>query len=582
MSKVLMVGINAKFIHRNLAIYSIGEYCKTNGLDNIHYKEYSINNNIDNIINSIYDQNADVIAFSCYIWNYEIIKQIIPIIKSILPNSKIVLGGPEVSFEVKQNFIDGVDYYIMGEGEVSFYKLCKYLDDGYNISDIKGIAYESNGEIIIQEGVEVCELDEIPFVYDDFNEDNRIIYYEASRGCPYSCQYCLSSSIKGVRFLSEERVFDDLQKFLDKKVKQVKFVDRTFNIKKDFAVKIWKFLIQNDNGYTNFHFELSADILTDELLKVTKKARVGLFQFEIGVQSTNEKTLSAISRSHNVQKIFDNVNKVMSLENIHVHLDLIIGLPYEDFDSFRKSFNDVHNLLPHQLQVGFLKVLKGSGIKYQAEDYGIVYRGFAPYEVYKTNWLSYSEYSKLKNIEELVEIYYNSGLLYHTLKYYKNISNDYFSFYYGFAKYFKKNGYFDLAHKRVALYEIFVQFIKEQYLDYEAELMELVKLDFLFNEKHNNIPISIGEVCKQTVWDKLNEENNELKQQQFNELIELGFTSKQIARNVVATTFKYDIQKLITGEKEERETTYFFDYLKPNEHTKALGFGNCNYYEVGR
>ncbi len=364
MKNILLVGINAKFIHQNLAIYSIGKFLETKGVENVLYEEYTINSNVDNIIRKIYDINPKIIGFSCYIWNIELIKKMIPIIKNILPNTKIVLGGPEVSYDFKDDFVKDVDFYVSGEGEMPFYNLIKALENNEDTTNIKGVSFYNGDKVVVNTEVDYVELSSIPFVYDDLSIfENRILYYETSRGCPYNCQYCLSSSVKGVRFLSKERVISDLTFFLKNNVRQVKFVDRTFNIDKAFAMELWQFLIDNDNGFTNFHFELSADILTDDMFEVLKKARAGLFQFEVGVQSTNKDTLLAISRSHNQEKLFTNIKKLMSLENIHIHLDLIVGLPYEPLEVFEQSFNHVYLELPHQFQIGFLKMLKGAGLR---------------------------------------------------------------------------------------------------------------------------------------------------------------------------------------------------------------------------
>ncbi len=578
-NNILLVGINAKFIHQNLAIYSIGKFLEKNNVDNIIYEEFTINSNVDNIIRKIFDHRPSIIGFSCYIWNIELIKKIVPILKNILPYTKIVLGGPEVSYDFQDDYICDVDFYISGEGEKPFYNLVKAIQENKTLDNIKGVSYNDGEKLHINTEVDYVELSEIPFVYDDLSIfENRILYYETSRGCPYNCQYCLSSSVKGVRFLDEKRVLSDLDFFLKNKVRQVKFVDRTFNIDKKFAMKLWNYLIENDNGFTNFHFELSADILTEDMFEVLKKARVGLFQFEVGVQSTNKDTLVAISRSHNQEKLFQNIRKLMNLENIHIHLDLIVGLPYEDIRIFEKSFNDVYSELPHQFQIGFLKMLKGAGLRDESKinEYGIKYRSFAPYEIYETKWLDFPNYSLLKDVEEIVELYYNSGFLYHTLRIVPNFVDNVYKFFEEVAKYFRTKGYFDLSHKKVALYNYFIEFCKKFFDDKTFNLLRnLIKLDFLFNEKNTLLPETLGTVNKEFLWEVLNDE--EKLQNTFSKHLELGYTKKQLGRSVIAIDFDYNLEKLLKCEVVEEKSFYFFDYILKDEVYHALGFGNCSF-----
>ncbi|MFV0520306.1 MAG: DUF4080 domain-containing protein [Lachnospirales bacterium] len=562
MNKILLVGINAKFIHQNLAIHSIGKFLSSKGIDNIFYEEFTINSNVDKIINAIYMYNPKILGLSCYIWNFEIIKNMLPILKDILPNTKIILGGPEVSYEIEYSFLKEADYIVIGEGELPFYELVNSIFLEKDITTLKAIAYRKNDKIYVNKEQNVLNLEEIPFVYDDLSIfENKILYYETSRGCPYNCQYCLSSSVNGVRFLSEARVFSDLDFFIKNKVRQVKFVDRTFNIDTKFAMKVWEYLIKNDNMVTNFHFELSADILKDEMFTLLKKARTGLFQFEVGVQSTNEATLKAIQRSHNQSLLFENIKKLMALKNIHIHLDLIVGLPFEDIIIFEKSFNNVYRQKAEQFQIGFLKLLKGAGLRSQSfiEEYGFKYRNFAPYEIYETKWLPYKDYSILKDIEELVELYYNSGLLYNTLCMAMNFCESDFRFYIAFSKFFRENGYYDLSHKKLSLYTIFFDFIniffKEQH--HIDILKDLITLDFLLNEKASLLPETFGIVLKEGLWDILNDETLSLTL--FKDYYEQGYTNKQLARNLVLVNFKYDIFKLMEDEILENNSNYIID-----------------------
>lgn len=542
--KILLCGINAKFIHQNLAIYSIKKYCESKGMEDIHCYESSINNSVDKVISDIYLEKADVIGFSKYIWNADFIDKVIEVIRVICPNTKIILGGPESSYNLDEtSYNRSVDYYVLGEGEKPFYTLLEYLNGNLKEEDLHGVATYNNEVITYNQG-EICELSEIPFVYDDLSIfDNRIIYYESSRGCPFNCEYCLSSSFKGVRFLELNRVYSDLTFFLENKVSQVKFVDRTFNANPKNSRSIWEFLIQNDNGITNFHFEISADLLTLECFEVLKKARKGLFQFEVGVQSTNDETVKSISRSQNFKEVSTSILTINELQNIHLHLDLIVGLPYEGFESFRKSFNDVHKLLPEQLQVGFLKILKGSLLYDKAKDFGLMYRSFAPFEVYSTKWLSYDEYFKLKLVEEMVEKYYNSALLFNTISYITKNVDDIFCLYLELSEFYFDNGYFDKPNKKQTEYKIFIQYISKSKF-FTPEILSLIKFDFLLNEKPTNLPEELGEINNELLWDIINDEE---KIKLFDNLSE-EINKKQIARSFCAATFDYNILELLQNK----------------------------------
>ena len=427
--KILLVGINAKFIHSCLAVYYLKEYAKAYYDLDCEIAEFTINHREELILSEIFRKKPDIIAFSSYIWNFELVKNLVKNLKKLLPEIKIILGGPEVSFDGEDVLKEtGADFVICGEGEEAFAKLCMAISEG---EDVKRVVVAENP----------VDMDKLPFVYKDFeNFDNRILYYEAQRGCPFNCQYCLSSVNKGVRFKSLDKVKAELSVFLQNKVRQVKFVDRTFNANKNFALSIWKFLHENDNGVTNFHFEMAADLITDEMIEFLKDVRPGLFQFEIGVQSTNEKTLFAIDRKSSFDMIKEKVLKLQKSGNIHLHLDLIAGLPFEDYKSFKKSFNDVYSLTPEQFQLGFLKLLKGSGLKRDAEKYGIVARENAPYEVLFTDVLSADDVLKLKGIEELVEIYYNSLRFKKSIEYAVSLAETPFDFYESFWEFYYENG----------------------------------------------------------------------------------------------------------------------------------------------
>lgn len=490
--KIILCALNAKYIHSNIAIRFIKGYCSSRINSDIELKEYTINNYVDDIVQDLFTQSPDVIAFSCYIWNIEMIRKISTVIKIIIPDIQIIYGGPEVTYNAEdllRNFSD-CDIVIRGEGEVTSSELYSALEKGNPISNINGITYrDTNGQIISTQNRMPMDMKDLPFPYTDFNEiQNRICYYEASRGCPFRCQYCLSSVEAGVRFAPIEKVRSELSVFLKQKVRQVKFVDRTFNARNTFAAQIIKFIIDNDNGITNFHFEIAADILTDDLLLLLKSARKGLFQLEIGVQSTNRKTLDAISRNGDFEKISRVTEKIKSYNNIHVHLDLIAGLPYEDINSFRSSYNDVYSLKPHQLQLGFLKVLHGSGMENLCSDYGIKYSPFAPYEILYTDCLSYDDVLYLKKIEDLTELYYNSNRFIHSIDYLVDHSKSPFDMFSTLSlcrsKVFTEN----ISHNKNDTYKFLIDSLSE-FENTDPDLFRwILKFDLILHERPKGTP----------------------------------------------------------------------------------------------
>lgn len=465
--KVLLTALNAKYIHSNLAVYSLKAYANREDID-IQILEYTINHYEEDILQDLYKQGGDVLCFSCYIWNIDMVLSIAREIHKVRPELPIWLGGPEVSYDAYQVLKEQehISLVMMGEGEQTFLELLDlYQDKKRSLDEIKGIAYRAeDGTIHVNPQRETLDMSEIPFVYsDDLMEqfENKIIYYETSRGCPFACSYCLSSVEKSVRFRKAELVERELQFFLDHKVKQVKFVDRTFNCNFDHARNIWRYITEHDNGITNFHFEVSADILKEEDLLLFQKMRPGLIQLEIGVQSTYEPTIKEIDRTMNLDSLKGIVERINSYENIHQHLDLIVGLPYEDYEQFIMSFNDVHAMKPNQLQLGFLKVLKGSKMHRLRKEYGILYWDKAPYEVLSTNWLTYDEILLLKGVEEMVEVYYNSNQYVNTLRYLLHFFQTPYDFYHSLARYYEEKGLNEYKHNRLARYEILMDFIKE-------------------------------------------------------------------------------------------------------------------------
>jgi radical SAM superfamily enzyme YgiQ (UPF0313 family) len=459
------VACNAKYIHSNLAVYDLQAYA-SDYADHIVLKEYTINQQKDDIMRDIYLEHPDVVCVSCYIWNLSFVKELMADLIKILPGADFWAGGPEVSYDAEKFLTENSEFkgVMVGEGEETFKELAGYYveKNPQDLKDMTGICYRDGDQIIHNGWRQIMDLSSIPFIYKDLSEfKNRIIYYESSRGCPFSCSYCLSSIDKKLRFRDTETVKKELQFFIDNKVPQVKFVDRTFNCKHDHAMAIWKYINEHDNGVTNFHFEISADLLREEELQEMSTMRPGLIQLEIGVQSTNPDTIKAIHRTMDFEKLKGIVDRIHSFGNIHQHLDLIAGLPYEDYDSFRHSFNDVYALKPQQLQLGFLKVLKGSHMMEMCREYGIVYKTQEPYEVLSTKWLDYDHVLKLKTVENMVEVYYNSGQFQNTLEYLENFFQDAFSIYERLGSFYMEKGYGDVSHTRMRRYEILLEFLED-------------------------------------------------------------------------------------------------------------------------
>lgn len=463
--KILLVACNAKYIHSNLAVYDLQAYA-SDYADHIVLKEYTINQQKDDIMRDIYLEHPDVVCVSCYIWNLSFVKELMADLIKILPGADFWAGGPEVSYDAEKFLTENSEFkgVMVGEGEETFKELAgHYVEKNpQNLKNMTGICYRDGDQIIHNGWRQIMDLSSIPFIYKDLSEfKNRIIYYESSRGCPFSCSYCLSSIDKKLRFRDTETVKKELQFFIDNKVPQVKFVDRTFNCKHDHAMAIWKYINEHDNGVTNFHFEISADLLREEELQEMSTMRPGLIQLEIGVQSTNSDTIKAIHRTMDFEKLKGIVDRIHSFGNIHQHLDLIAGLPYEDYDSFRHSFNDVYALKPQQLQLGFLKVLKGSHMMEMCREYGIVYKTQEPYEVLSTKWLDYDHVLKLKTVENMVEVYYNSGQFQNTLEYLEKFFPDAFSIYERLGSFYMEKGYGDVSHTRMRRYEILLEFLED-------------------------------------------------------------------------------------------------------------------------
>ena len=520
--KILLTAINAKYIHSNLAVYSLQAYAAAHG-HKIERAEYTINNQLEDILEKIYCQKPDILLFSCYIWNVEYVKELVSEFHKLRPEVPIWVGGPEVSFEterfLKENpAITGI---MMGEGERTLTELCEYFEqceqDAHSLSQnrdearnetagagmeyekksgaftelneemlkkIDGISYRrSDGTVAIQPLRSLLPMDELPFCYVNLKDfEHRIIYYESSRGCPFNCSYCLSSVDKKLRFRSLPLVYKELQFFIDAKVPQVKFVDRTFNCQHEHAMGIWKYIKEHDNGITNFHFEISADLLREDELELISDMRPGLIQLEIGVQSTNGDTIREIHRTMRLEEVYRAVNRVKAGKNIHQHLDLIAGLPFEDYQRFQQSFNDIYALHPQQLQLGFLKVLKGSYMYEHAQEYGLVYRSRPPYEVMASKWVSYDEMLEIRLVEEMLELHYNSGqfLTYLAVLEWKYDST--FQMFLDMGHFYREHGYLDCSHSRVRRTEIvqeFAEIVDPERRDIyrEALIFDLYKIE---------------------------------------------------------------------------------------------------------
>lgn len=647
--RFLLCGINAKYIHSNLAIFSLKAYAdrkKIPGAE-IILKEYTINNYVEDILQDLYEEKADVVIFSCYIWNISFVRELAAELKKVSPDVKIWAGGPEVSYAANKFLIENpaFDLIMQGEGEEVFSELIRltveekcrikdvykqleskkvlsgivekrysierkqavkeekdiedkhfagednvyptnYIDmsklqklQGIAVRDFSGEAALGNAESnignktkIINTGfATLMDMDTIPFVYEDFHLfEHKILYYETSRGCPFCCSYCLSSVDKTVRFRSLPIVKKELDAFLEAKVPQVKFVDRTFNCNRQRAIDIWSYLVEHDNGITNFHFEISSDLLGEEELELFAKMRPGLIQLEIGVQSTNGETVDAIHRHMDLEKLFHYVDRVHALGNIHQHLDLIAGLPYENYERFGCSFDDLYAHEPDQLQLGFLKVLKGTMMEEEVKKYSILYRNQPPYEVLGTKWLSYDEIILLKGVEELVELYYNSGQYTLTLKYAVPFFESPFRFYEMFSAWYRGKGYHKLNHNRLEKYNILREFLREHIDENEWDTLDEIMLyDMYLRENVKGRPAWAKDTAQyKKEWKALYREQGE---KLFPEDVQAGiYDSKRAANQSHIEVFEINIKKFEqSGQVEKKQVFCLFDYSRRNPLNRA-------------
>lgn len=566
--KTLLVALNSKFVHSSLALRYLKAFCGDRH-GNIKIREFTINDPIDFISAEIFREDTDTIAFSTYIWNVRETLQAARRIKKIREDAVIILGGPEVSYD-SDNIMEEneyIDYIVRGEGEITFSELMGYLEgDGRRIEDIDGLVYREGKEIKSnRERRLIDDLSIIPFPYgEDESLANRIVYYEASRGCPFQCQYCLSSTTKGVRFMPIHRVKEDLIKLIRLGVKQVKFVDRTFNCNSVFAMDIFKFLMKTDTDM-NFHFEISADLMNDDTLSLLREAPPGLFQFEIGVQSTNAVVLENVKRKTSLSKLFTNVIAVKQRENIHQHLDLIAGLPGEDMASFARSFDDVFRVRPDMLQLGFLKLLKGSGIREKGQEYGYIYTDEPPYEVLASKWMSYGDILRLKLVEEVLEIFYNSHRFDNTIEY---ILADRFGSPYEFflrlSRYWGDNGLHRMKHGQKRLYSIMYDYMTAGLGMSGEGVNGLLKYDYLLTEKAFVLPEPLKKTgmpnFKQRCFDFLGNPHNVEKYLPGY----AGFTAKQLYKQVHFEVFgRREMEYINMGPHKDAGAVILFDYSKP-------------------
>ncbi len=566
--KFLLVAINAKYIHSNPAVHNLYAYAGPDLQKHIEIAEYTINNYTQDILADIYKRKPDIVGFSCYIWNFGLITQLLPDLKKVLPDTDIWLGGPEVSFCAPDFFTDYpmVKGIMAGEGEETFRELLTcYIARDNRMESVAGLILPTGST----GPRKLLSMDEIPFLYENMDEfKNKIVYYESARGCPFRCSYCLSSIDKTVRLRNMDTVKSELLFFLDHKLPQVKFIDRTFNCNHGHAMEIWRYLKEHDNGVTNFHFEIAADIMTEEEIELLAEMRPGLMQLEIGVQSTNEKTLREINRFVNTVHIKRVVEKLLKLENIHIHLDLIAGLPYEDYESFVKSFNEVYAMKPEQLQLGFLKVLKGSLMEEKAGEYGIIYTSKPPYEVLATNWLSYEEILSLKQVEEMVELYYNSNQFRQTLKALELCFDAPYELFRKLADYYEEKGYFMQAPARGYRYRVLFDFACFTDKEHEELYKELLTYDFYLRENAKSRPEFAKNVDAfyQDIWSFYQkEEEDRIYLKDYRD-----YHARQMMKMTHMEVFDYPVWeedgKKMT-ERKEVSSHVLFDYQKRNPLT---------------
>jgi radical SAM superfamily enzyme YgiQ (UPF0313 family) len=584
--KVVLSTLNAKYIHSSLALKYLRMACNTVHSD-ITVKEYTINNDLLVILSDIYSEKPDIVGLSCYIWNIDMTLKLAGLLKKVLPKLVIILGGPEVSYDpfdvMKTNRC--IDYVVQGEGENTLKALLAALDSNTPIHNIDGLSYRQKEEIIVGKPQIIKNVNMIPFPYCDSDMEklkDKIIYYESARGCPFSCQYCLSSATSGVRFFSLERVYKELEFFIRHNVKQVKFVDRTFNANKEHYLPLLRFLAKQDCR-TNFHFEIAVDILDNEVLDFLKEVPVGRFQFEIGIQSTYEPTLIKISRHNNWPKIVEHVTHIISNQNVHVHLDLIVGLPYENYTQFGQSFNDVYQLRPHMLQIGFLKMLKGAGLRNIANECGYVFLDEAPYEVLSNDSLTYGEVRKLKILEEVFNQVYNTGRFKYTLEFLIRLrGGNAFKFYHDLSTYWEEKHLHLVAHSSKSIYKYLYDFCSIYHEQEISICQEFLKFDALMGEKGAIQPEFLS--WNQEQW--LEEKNEFWREKDVvrNYISDYTFTTwRDIKKKYRIEVFSINIIEYIKhpGQIVYQETPILFSYCEDTTIYQPIAGHNFKKSEGG-
>lgn len=556
--KILLTAINAKYIHSNPAVYSLRAYAGQYGYA-VDMAEFTINQHTEQILRELYEKKPDVLCFSCYIWNIEYVKQLAEELKKLLPGLEIWAGGPEVSFETIKFLQDNPAFkgVMTGEGEETFLELCRYYREGMpEMQDIRALVFKGcRGEIITTPSRACIDMDRIPFYYEDLSGlEHKIIYYESSRGCPFSCSYCLSSIDKKLRFKSLDKVFSELQILIDGKVPQVKFVDRTFNCRREHAAAIWRYITEHDNGITNFHFEISADLLTEEDIKQMGHMRPGLIQLEIGIQTVYEPAIREIRRTMNLTRLKKTVKQIQSGHNIHQHLDLIAGLPFEDYKTFQCSFNEVYALRPQQLQLGFLKVLKGSYMYEQARNYGLIYSTRPPYEVYATKWMTFDNLLDLKLTEEMVEVYYNSSQYQMTLKVLEPCFETPYRMFWQLGCFYKEKKCLDRKFSRMGRCMMILEFAERTCSECLEDLKQALLFDLYARENMKSRPVWAEDTssCKMMQMEYLREHNKDKKYCHF----------ERFHRKFLEKYGNWTWENLNTGCGDQEEVWMMFDYEK--------------------
>lgn len=577
--KTVIVALNSKYIHSSLAPWYLKAACGE-GCGEVRVHEGTINENLEQILSSIYLEKADVVAFSCYIWNISHVMKLAESLKRLVPGIVIVLGGPEVSYDV-QDFMEEnsfIDHIISGEGERPFRQLLEQLKTGEDDLDgINGLAYRKAGRIYFNNtGKESETLDGIISPYSEEMLSaikGRIAYFEASRGCPFSCSYCISSISSSVRRFSTERVEEDLEKLVKSGVRQIKFVDRTFNCNKTMAKEILSsIIIRYRSSGVNFHFEAAADLFDDEMLNLLSEAPAGLIQLEMGIQTANETALKEINRKTDLDKLSSNIIRLMNMRNMNIHLDLIAGLPFEDIHSFRKSFNFAFGFHPHQLQLGFLKLLKGSGLRRNSEMYGYKFRKYAPYEVLCSSSLSYEELLELKGIEEMLERYYNSGRFFASLKFLLSYFKSPYEFFQEIDRLYREKGGYSRSVPGRELYAILLEYCRTAGLD-AKRLNDLLRFDFFVSDNSGNLPCGLDRRIEKGFREKCLEYIKMNIEKDHSLYGTSGYVSKHVLKDLHFEEFDFDVVRFLeTEELLEKRIVVLFDYSSRDKVNGSYSF----------